>query len=98
MFEVSPLEAKARECMEIARETTNLGLAMGAQDCALTIRKLPGWSVYGPETPDAATIERIELCITRLKQALWLTLSGSPKPVANARLTQAKEALARRFW
>jgi len=44
--DLHPLEIAARECMAIARETNNIWVAMGAQDCAIAIRKTPGWCVY----------------------------------------------------
>ena len=40
----SPLEDAASECMELAKNATNIWFALIAQNCALAIRKLPGWN------------------------------------------------------
>lgn len=37
------LERAARACMAKARDTSNVWVALVIQDCAIRIRKLPGW-------------------------------------------------------
>lgn len=46
---ITDLEDAAQSCMDIARETDNIWVAIIAQDCALRIRKLPGWKGRYPD-------------------------------------------------
>jgi hypothetical protein len=42
---IHPLEAVARECLALSSKTDNIWFALAAHNCAIAIRRMPGWSL-----------------------------------------------------